>query len=757
MVARDASRRSGSLGVFELQAERTAAGANAATRPTRSAFMKPAIAHTVRRLVALGESRATPMNVTIHPSVQHRESWLCALLRTERKNSGKARVIVFVRTETAAIQLHQRLRKNFPSAVNAGQHASDGLARFREGNRLVLVTPDGRMPASSLMAQGAVSISWDPPSTMAAHDSRMRVAAVTKCYQPLVLHNGVAFTSTLNADYAHLLKLSMRRAGSSVPPVLEQAAAASQAARTQREAEQRAAAEQQRLAAEKRAREEAEVERQQQVEEGIKRRRQVEERQTEVNAKQLKVGDRVTALGHSIEEGDLVIRHFDARNGTVQVGDQSRLLNIDDPRILSRYVGEAESLPSMLLLQAAEDEYEAAVSLYHDANGAASNSAPPPSARPILEHRGEIQAFDEYKCAEKIDFVRLKRLLEDFSADRTSRAQHLQALHRTTPQSEEVRQRISLFEKLEGMDKLLRTLHTKLAQLPPDSRGCVVYEVVYEHKDPSGRERLFAVGELVKCGEKTRTATLQAMYKELRHPLVGAFAHDIDCQASDVRLLCSLANQLRLEKLVPTLFDYRDKREDWHRKIGVAYGVESSKAKRLPTIIISGGRIQTWLKKYGKQKHAPQPEVNQFAKRLSMELCALREQLFNHSRFKWIDLDRKKLMEQKGRKSPHAIEEVLLQRIVTSCENNVLSILHRTLESIGWAVRAKIFDGLITERSPRATSDLQGAIQACELECLKQGWDVKLHVPPLHGLQDKPLDALVQARAYMRAYSNTSV
>ena len=83
--------------------------------------------------------------VEIVKSEQEKHSWLAALLRTERKQGGTARVVVFCKTEATALALHQKLRKHYPSAVNAGQHAADGLARFREGNRLVLVTPDGRV------------------------------------------------------------------------------------------------------------------------------------------------------------------------------------------------------------------------------------------------------------------------------------------------------------------------------------------------------------------------------------------------------------------------------------------------------------------------------------------------------------------------------------------------------------------------------------------------------------------------------------
>ena len=36
--------------------------------------------------------------------------------------------------------------------------------------------------------------------------------------------------------------------------------------------------------------------------------------------------------------------------------------------------------------------------------------------RPVLEHRGDVQPFDEYRCAEKMDRGRLRRLLDRHDA-----------------------------------------------------------------------------------------------------------------------------------------------------------------------------------------------------------------------------------------------------------------------------------------------------------------------------------------------------
>ena len=268
--------------------------------------------------------------MSIHPSTQHRDSWLCALLRAERKHDGKARVVVFVKTETTAFALHERLRKHFPSAVNAGQHAADGLARFREGKRLVLVTPDGRMPAATLLAQGAVCVSWDPPSSMNAHTRRVRMAtgaAVRVSYHPLLLYNQTTFEPRLNAAYAHELVLELRRRREQPPPTLVQVAAVSEAAKALRVAQEQEAARNR------------EAERQQAEEDTrVKKRREAEGRLAEVRTKRLHVGDRVTALGLSTAQGDLVIRSIGSESGIVHVhGGQAGILEIKDPRTLSSY------------------------------------------------------------------------------------------------------------------------------------------------------------------------------------------------------------------------------------------------------------------------------------------------------------------------------------------------------------------------------------------------------------------------------------
>lgn len=129
-----------------------------------------------------------------------------------------------------------------------------------------------------------------------------------------------------------------------------------------------------------------------------------------------------------------------------------------------------------------------------------------------------------------------------------------------------------------------------------------------------------------------RTATLQRIPSDLRSPLVGVFSHDIDCENSEVRLICSLASHLGLEQLAPTLIDYRDRRQYWLDQICNLHNVARDQAKRLPKIILSGGMYDTWLRKVDHSV-VEKREFKGFARRLCSEIRALCDQLLVHPRF----------------------------------------------------------------------------------------------------------------------------
>lgn len=377
-------------------------------------------------------------------------------------------------------------------------------------------------------------------------------------------------------------------------------------------------------------------------------------------------------------------------------------------------------------------------------------------ARPLLEHRGEVQMFDEYKCAEKIDLQRLQQILADLRTDRSVRGSCVDSLDRKTNKTTHDMEALKKLQRCKVLEAIAVSLETLIRNLPSDDNGFVVHEVLYEHRDPSCRGRLFAIGGKIKVldDKYPRTATLQGMHSDLRASLVGKFAHDIDCENSECRLVCSLASQLGLEQLVPVLFDYRDNRQEWLSRIARVHDVSESDAKRLTNIIISGGRYETWLRSAAaSQASSPGSlgkQVKSFVFKLYAEIHAFRDQLLRHPRFRWTSMDREKLKAHG--KSDGVIDSMLFPRIVFCCENEVLGILHRFFFDLGWRVRAKVFDGLVAEPGPDSSTDLNSIMRAAEKACLSRGWDVRLVEKPLHGKQDEPLQTVVDAREALQDF-----
>jgi hypothetical protein len=174
--------------------------------------------------------------------------------------------------------------------------------------------------------------------------------------------------------------------------------------------------------------------------------------------------------------------------------------------------------------------------------GSITTSPPPP--RLVSEHRNEGNNatnrvnFDEYKfkCPEKINLRRLKEIVNDMERDtNVLRARWLKSLKQTFVDVNQATDLKSLQRCCDALERLSKALMARLGSLPVDDNGCVLYEVEYEHKDSSGRGRVFAIGESISISDDKypRTANLQGMQKDLRVALVGGFEN------SEIRLLCS--------------------------------------------------------------------------------------------------------------------------------------------------------------------------------------------------------------------------
>lgn len=505
----------------------------------------------------------------------------------------------------------------------------------------------------------------------------------------------------------------------------------------------------------------------------LKRQCDDNDRLFQIESKRLKAMERVTAIGFSSEPGDALVKRIEP-NGAIEVykprSRQEGTIIVRDPRLLTKFYSTEEP-ESLLLMCLAYDKYEAAISVYHCVchNGSCKctrlfsgnflrqailSGAPnghgrlvTPLPRPITENAlgSETMGFDEYKCAEKIDVHRLKEIVANLATDSKFRKECLDRLQRQQINNE-VTDGMKKLQRCSALEEVAKTLAARLTNHPISEDGCVVYQVDYEHRDPSGRGRLFAIGDQIHMSDDKypRTATLQGMPSDLRAALVGKFAHDIDCENSEVRLICSLANQLNLKHLVPTIFSYRDDRAKWLRTIASTHGVSEGEAKRLPNIILCGGRYETWLKRVGKSKKAISSDIKRFYISLYSEIAAFRDQLLQHPRFKWTQVEKEKLLKE-GRPSG-TIDTALMPRIVQCCENEVLGIIHRTFHQNYWLVRAKVFDGLVVEAGNGATLSLDEVNKLAESMCKHLGWDIRLSEKPLYGKQEDPIQTIQDTR-----------
>lgn len=376
--------------------------------------------------------------------------------------------------------------------------------------------------------------------------------------------------------------------------------------------------------------------------------------------------------------------------------------------------------------------------------------------RPLLPSE-EINGLCLDRCAEKIDAPRLRALVANLERDRDLRRRRLATMLQEVTRNPATKDRyavpIALLRRVEQLEKVAEAYRDVVDEdggAVPDEMGFVKFEVLYRHKDRPGEGRLFAAGVLVSvAGLRARSATLQGMPAALRNTLTGAFLHDIDCVNSEVRNVCSLAAHLGLTPLVRALLDYRDNRSAWLERIGELHNCSRDDAKRVVTIIMSGGSYETWLRTYARE---PVPLVEAFAHEISAEVAALCAALPAH--FPWTVEERRFLeMENQAKNRRRNVEQQLFNRIVQSAENTVLSHLHASFHEQGWVVRAKVFDGLMVEPGGGGGREgggdrrgLEDTMRQAELCCLLHGWDVQLVEKELFGLPDSPIEVLDMVR-----------
>ena len=405
----------------------------------------------------------------------------------------------------------------------------------------------------------------------------------------------------------------------------------------------------------------------------------------------------------------------------------------------------------MLLLAAAADKYMAAVALQPSLGPSEHRSVAGRAYAMVASvfegSKARIwsgRAFDEFQCVEKIDVSRLTAVLKDLERDRALRQSLLSCLLGMPDfgdgMSSKLRAWVKALQRCEQLYAVASAVHENTRHEGVDDRGRARISVSYEYRDPASNGRLFAIGPRVELdgSEGIRVATLQGMKSDLRPALVGEYAHDIDCENSEYRLILSLACKHGIS--MPCVRSYCAERKAWLEMIANAHNVVESVAKRLPNIVASGGQYRTWLRQIEQVNHVD-GALLKWTRSLQKEMQELEQVLVEHEDFAWLN-------GEKERRLRDGKSASLMPCIVRHCENTVLGIVHRCFFDQHWDVMAKIFDGLIAEplAGVSAPCSLTTAMRKAEHACLNAGWHVKLVEKPLHGKQEDEIPTVQSAR-----------
>jgi hypothetical protein len=379
---------------------------------------------------------------------------------------------------------------------------------------------------------------------------------------------------------------------------------------------------------------------------------------------------------------------------------------------------------------------------------------------PVFESKGERLPYDEHRCAEKIDFERLVRTLKDLKRDRAVRASYIDALTKRNEKGSDKDSKLHAacvrrLKRCHDLELMLEVLHNTLKDYPITEDGYVVHEVEYQHKDEFYRGTLFAVGKNVTFEDSRypRNTTLQAMHSELWPTLCGAFCHHVEIENCMTRILCSVAHHLGLLHVIPTLVEYRDNYELWVSKLAKFHRITEEAARKWPNIIMMGEHVvyKKWLRSVGSDDF--KSDEIKFGFKMAVEVAVLADEILRHPKFWWATADRAKLIEDGMR--PAHIQAMMLSRVVQSCQNEVLSQVHRCCHNLGWIARSKVFDSLILEQSRDAKSSLNDTLKMCQTSCIMQGWDLKLVELEMYGKQDNNIKTIHEARVALSQLSKT--
>ena len=253
-----------------------------------------------------------------------------------------------------------------------------------------------------------------------------------------------------------------------------------------------------------------------------------------------------------------------------------------------------------------------------------------------------------------------------------------------------------------------------------------------------------------------RAVGYQSMLRDLRPRLGGARLFDVDMVKACPSMVVNIARRRRYNGDLARVADFatRDGGTRWLETMTARYNCSKEAAKTLMQAALFGDDVARsfarWKREHGVAASSELlPEVSEFhAQVLAFRAWAFAEfeYLFAH--------ERRALRERHPGWSDAKLDRSLFAQWLFDAEDAVLQRLGHHLVSLGWAVVALIFDGLLVEEAAReAPERLADDLRKVEAALANEGWQIALDVKPLHGTQDAPVPTIVEARAAMAAFA----
>jgi hypothetical protein len=259
--------------------------------------------------------------------------------------------------------------------------------------------------------------------------------------------------------------------------------------------------------------------------------------------------------------------------------------------------------------------------------------------------------------------------------------------------------------------------------------------------------------------EFNRMLALQSAPKELRVVLCAGIYHDIDMENAYCMIAIYLGNKYGCD--LQTLRRYTESkqaREAMLARVIDTYNLKAKfrdtardVAKRVFLMMLHGAPRKQWLKKYGLNQHQNDEEIDEFAKEMSLLCCSMRES--NRTIERSIFSNRKLFHDVTEREDVHKsdnsmtrLEQTMMSHVMSTYENQILSIIERYGEKNGWAVGSLQYDGLYVQH--RDDESIDSFMRGAEREIVnetsengQQGICIRLEEKPLY---DRTQDWIIE-------------